>query len=267
MRPIRAGAALLLFVVVGCDSEQGFFDARPPDAALPPGTISLTWTITDTNDSTQITCDEANATTVTVTVREEGSSTAVPDPVNCSSGMTTTQPFPPGTYVVGFELRGPDGQIATAPGQIGVEIMQNQDTPIGAIDFDVNAIGALTLNVGAGTTASNCDPIAGGGGGIDQMTLTLERDLTCVPFTYDIGGGPVTTTCPATPVACIENDVDIVAATLDSGRYQINATGLVGGVECWTGAREIRVPTDGMSATFPLTMAYNTVDPNCPPLP
>jgi hypothetical protein len=266
MRPIRAGAVLVLFVV-GCDSEAGFPDARAPDAALPPGTISLSWTITDTNDSSIITCDEANATTVTVTVRPEGGSTATPDPVGCSSGMTTTQPFPPGTYVVGFELRGPDGQIAVAQGQTGIVIQSNQDTPIDPVNFDVNAIGALTLNLQAGAATSNCGPIAGMGGGIDEMTLTLERDLTCVPFDYDIGAGAVTTTCPATPVACIENDVDIVAAALDSGRYQIRATGLIGGVACWIGAREIRVPTDGASATFPLVMAYQPLDPGCPAMP
>jgi hypothetical protein len=263
---MRASAVVVLFVV-GCDSEAGFPDARLPDAALPPGTLSVAWTITDTNDSMQITCDEANATTVTLTVREEGSSTATPEPVNCSSGMTTTRPFPPGMYVVGFELRGPGGEIASAPNQLGVEITQNGDTQLDPVNFDVNAIGALTLNLQAGTTTSNCGPIVDMGGAIEEVTLTLERDLTCVPFTYDTGGGPVTTTCPATPVTCIESDVDIVAATMDSGRYQIRATGLIAGAACWTGAREIRVPTDGMSATFPLVMAYDALVPGCPPMP
>jgi hypothetical protein len=117
MRPNRASRAVvvLLVGVVACDSESGFPDARIPDASPVPGTVSLSWTITDTNDSSTIACDEANANTVTITVREQGATTGSADPFTCSSGQGTSRPFLPGTYMVGFELRGTDGQIATAP--------------------------------------------------------------------------------------------------------------------------------------------------------
>lgn len=259
--------AFCLVFAVGCDSEHGFPDARIPDAMVPGGTVSLSWTVTDTNDAAAITCDEANATTVTVTLREEGASSGFPDPFNCSSGQATTQPHPPGTYVLGFELRGPTGQISTAPGQNGIEIRSGQDTPIGAIDFPVDAQGALTLNVAAANVMSNCGLIADMGGNIDAITFELERDATCVPFDYTINATPGTTTCPPTPVACFEPTDDIVAAVLDSGRYQVRATGLIGGAECWVGTQEIRVPTAGGSAQFQVNMAYQPTVVGCPPMP
>jgi hypothetical protein len=267
VKPIHIAVAMGL-VAAGCDSESGFPDARIPDASPTPGTFSLSWTVTDTNDASAITSDEANATNVTVTVRREGAGTATPESFNCNNGMATSPPYLPGDdYVLGFELRGPTGAIATAPTQTGIVITSGQDTPIGGVDFAVDAIGAVTLNISAVTAMDNCGPIAMMGGGIDQMTLTLTRGTTCVPFEYTIGAGPVTTTCPATPVACIERDVDVVAAMVDSGRYQVEAVGLIGTAECWVGAREIRVPTDGGSATFPLSMAYQPLVAGCPPMP
>lgn len=234
---------------------------------MPGGTVTLSWTVTDTNGPSTITCDQANATTVTITLREEGASSGIPDPFNCSSGMATSSPVPPGNYVIGFELRGPTGQIATAPGQNGIVINSQQDTDIGAVNFDVNALGAMNLNVVAAGRTTNCGLIVDMGGGIDQMTLELERDLTCVPFDYTLNAAADTTTCPPTPIACFETTDDIVVPSLGSGRYQLRATGLIAGTECWIGQQEIRVPTDNMSADFQLNMAYQAATPGCPPLP
>jgi len=254
---------------MGCDSEHGFPDARIPDAEVPGGTVTLSWTVTDTNGPATITCDQANATTVTVTLREEGASSGIPQPFNCSSGMATSAPVPPGTYVLGFELRGPTGQIATATGQNGIVINSQQDTDVGAINFDVNALGAMNVTVvaaGASIT-SNCGALDAMGGGIEQMTIEVERDATCVPFDYTINAAPDTTTCPPTPIACFETTDQIVVPSIGSGRYQLRATGLIGGVECWIGQQEIRVPTDNMSADFQLNMAYQAATPGCPALP
>ena len=45
------------------------------------------------------------------------------------------------------------------------------------------------------------------------------------------------------------------------------ATGGVMGTDCWTGAREVRVPAGGMTAMTTLTLAYDAANPACPPLP
>jgi len=255
-------------LVAGCDSQAGFPDARIPDAAPVPGTFSLSWTLTDTSDSLPISCDDANAQSISITVREADASSGQTEVFNCSSGSATSRPYPPGTYVLGFELRGSAGQIATAPSQNGIVVTSSQDTPIGAIDFSMVGNGMFSATVVAATASmSNCGPIAGMGGGIDQMTLTLTKDAACVPFDYTVNATPFTTTCPATPVACIERTDDIVSATLDSGRYQLEAVGLIAGAACWVGAREVRIPTGGGTLTTSLAIAYQPLVSGCPAMP
>lgn len=266
---VFSSALCAVAALAGCDSEAGFPDARPVDAAPVPGTFSLSWTVTDTTDSQPVTCDDANAQSLSITVREAGSSTGQVELFNCASSSATSRPYPPGTYVLGFELRGSAGEVATAPSRNDVVVVSGQDTPIGALDFAVAAAGAFDLTVtAAAATDTNCGPFGTAGGGIDQIELTLEKDGACVPFDYTIAAGPtVTTACPATPVACIERTDVIAAAELGSGRYQIGAIGRIGGAACWTGSREFRVPTGGGRATTTLALAYQAAVPGCPPVP
>jgi hypothetical protein len=259
---------LLALLFAACDSEAGFPDGRPTDAAPVPGTFSLSWTVTDTTDATSVTCDDANAQTVAISVREQGASSGQVEIFNCASGSATSRPYPPGTYVLGFELRGSAGVVSTAPQQNGVVVMSTQDTPIGAVDFTLEAQGDFSVTVTAATaSASNCGPVAGMGGGIDQIELTLTKDAACVPFAYTAGAASATTTCPATPVACIERTDPVVSETLGSGRYQLSAVGRIGGAACWTGSRELRVPPGGATLDTTLAMAYQAAVPGCPAMP
>lgn len=253
-------------VAASCDSEAGFPDARIPDAAPVPGTFSLAWSLTDTADAMAVTCDDVNATTVTITVREQGASSGSVEVFNCNSGSATSRPYAPGTYVLTFELRGSAGLIAMAPPRNDVVVTSTTDNPIGVVDFQMDANGGFSIDLTSMGTTTNCDPVAGGGGGITTVELTLIRDSTCVPFTYTAGAASGTTTCPATGVACIERTVTIDAADLEAGRYQLDVIGNIGAAECWLGSAAIRVPIEGAVGSFMMILMYQPLVPGCPPL-
>jgi hypothetical protein len=269
---VKSTSSLLVVLAIaaaaGCDSEAGFPDARIPDATPVPGTFSLSWLVTDPSNGASVSCDDANATSVSITVREVDAGSGQVESFNCNGGAATSRPFPPGTYVLQFALRGPDGEVATAPQRDDIVITSGQDTPIGEITYEVQAQGALSVGITAPVVTSNCGPIAGMGGGIDAMTLTLTKDAACVPFAYTVAAGPeTTTTCPATPVACIERTDPVVTAILPSGRYRLDVVGSIAGAACWIGQREARVPTGGATAELTMQLAYQPAVPGCPALP
>jgi hypothetical protein len=256
----------LIAVLAACDGGEGTPDARPPDGPLPTGTFSLTWTLTDGTSGAPVTCDDVEASFVRVTaVPAVGA--GIVESFTCANGMGTSRPLQIGTYSLSFTLSGVGGDIANAPGVNGVVVTANQDTPAGAPDFEVDASGAVSFRLST-SQATNCDPIGMMGSGIDAIGLTLTKGGTCVPVTWMVGAEPYAAACP-TPAtrACFENTVDVAATGLGSGRYMLMATGAVMGTDCWTGAREIRVPTGGMSATTTLTLAYDAANPACPMLP
>jgi hypothetical protein len=268
---VKSTSSLLVVLAIaaaGCDSEAGFPDARIPDATPVPGTFSLSWVVTDPGTGASVSCDDANATSVSITVREVDAGSGEVESFNCNGGAATSRPFPPGTYVLQFALRGPGGEVATAPQRDDIVITSAQDTPIGEITYEVAAQGALSVGITAPVVMSNCGPIGDMGGGIDALTLTLTKDAACVPFTYTVGGGPATTTtCPATPVACIERTDPVVTTTLPSGRYQLGVLGSIAGAACWIGQREVRVPTGGDTLDTTVQLAYQSAVPGCPALP
>jgi hypothetical protein len=259
--------AALLAVLAACDGGEGIPDARPPDANPPTGTFSLSWTLTDTTDGLPISCDDANATTVSVTAVEQVSGTGFVEIFNCTSMQGTSRPARVGTYSLGFSLRGPDGEVTAAPGVSGIEVNVGQDTPAGAHDFALDGTGGISFRINT-ARATNCGAIVSMGSGIDTMALTLTKGGACVPVDWTVGAGTYSATCPMPPTtACIENDVDIVATGLDAGRYQLQAVGNIAIDACWLGMRELRVPPGGMTAMTTVTLGYQDTVPACPPLP
>ena len=124
---------------LGCGSGGGFPDAPEIDAPTPPGTFTLDWSVTDTNDNA-ISCDSIGAQIgdrADAQPRGRGRRRPRCSPARPLEG--TSQTLIPGTYDIDFELVGsggpqPSGVIATAPAQLGIEIKSGENVRAGPAD-------------------------------------------------------------------------------------------------------------------------------------
>lgn len=252
----------------GCDGG-GFVDAAPPDSP-PPGTLSLTWAVTDANGQ-PISCDQIGAQAVTLSIRKAGAAVGETAVFSCSSGGGTTQGFGPGTYVVDFELVDTAGRLATLPRRGGIVVESGRDTPLGESVFEVNAVGGLDLALKASGALSNCGPANQMGAAWNNVTISLTRPGgVCQPGTVMVtagamGGmaGTYTLTCP-TPATlpCIESDQRLTAMGLPSDAYTIHIRGLAGGNQCWINDDPIQVPALGRVLSRTLNVAKKPT-PGC----
>jgi hypothetical protein len=251
----------------GCDGG-GFADAAPADSP-PPGTISLTWLVTDANGQ-PISCDQIGAQAVTLSIRQAGAAVGETAVFSCTSGGGTTQGFGPGTYVVDFELVDTAGRLAMLPRRGGVVVESGRDTPLGESVFEVDAVGGLDLFLRASGAMSNCLPANQMGAGWNSVTIQLIRPGgVCQPGTITVGagatrpGGMYTLTCP-TPamLPCIESDQQITAMGLPSDAYTIQIRGRANGNECWINNDPIQVPALGRVLSRTLNVAKKPT-PGC----
>ena len=262
--------AVAAFAAEGCEGcDGGGLADAPPLDARPPGTLSLSWSVTDTNGQ-PITCEQIAAQVVTLTIRNMGAVGGETAVFSCASGSGTTQPFPPGSYVVDFELVDAAGQLATLPRRAGLVVESGRDTPIGALTFVVDAVGTLDLFVRASSAMSNCGPLNMMGAGWSGVTISLDRPGgVCQPATITIApgatqpGGTYAVSCTAPAIApCIEADQRLTAMNVPSDAYTIHIRGRVGATECWTNDDPLQVPAQGrvLSRTLNLT---KKVAPGC----
>jgi hypothetical protein len=261
----------LAVFAAACSDDANAVDADTTDAPTPTGTISMMWSVTNSVDSSTITCDDANAQNLVVTLVKQGEAGGTTEVFGCSNLMGTTRPIEIGTYALTFTLRGPDGDVATAPAVGGIEVTRDSNTPLAnPIEFEVLARGDLTFTIDATATGDNCGLMAMMGAEIDLVdgiTIELFKGATCVPATYTLTNGPpamYTGTCPTpTNGACVENDQMISVTGLVSGSYRLQITGRYLGTACWTGERTFRVPTDDGTVTTDVGLSYMTMT-GCP---
>jgi hypothetical protein len=244
----------------GCDSGGFHLDAAPPDAVT-LGQISLAWSLTDLAGQ-PITCDQVGAKTVSLLVRNQAGAGGAAASFSCTNSPSVTQLFPSGTYIVGFELNGDDGTLATSPDQGNVRISGGQITPLTPIVFKVDTNGSVALSIAAPPATSNCKspPM---GAGITSMTITLVNEggscaaVTLLRSRGTTALGSYTVDCGSPQTAtCIESDETLTpAAPLPSGPYTIHIRGKVGGTECWHNDDSFQVPAQGKVLTRTLNLA------------
>lgn len=253
-------ALAVALALAACGDGGGFPDAPLPDSPVPGGTLSLQWSLTDTNGAA-ITCERLGAQVVTLVLRNRDVSGASTEVFVCSSMAGTTPKVAPGTYDVAFELQhGTFGLIAQASTQLGVVVESNQNTPLMPVTFVVDATGGLDLKIDANKPGGNCGaPPNGAGITGTSITLTRAPNQTCQPVTFTISGNPATmyTVNCANPtvVGCIENDQAITVMGVPTNTYQIHVRGKVAGVDCYINDDVLRVPPAGNTLTSTLMLA------------
>lgn len=262
-----AGIGCLL--ATSCGSGGGFPDAPPPDVAIPGGTVSLEWALTDLQGR-PITCDEIGAQTVTLIVHNVEASGASPEVFSCNSMSGTTPKLEPGRYEVDFELNGTSGLIAQAPKQMNVMIASNENTPLMPIAFAVQAAGNLDVKISA--VGGNCKAVGMGGAGITGMSITLTHDDNdvCEPITFDISGMPArtyTVNCQTpTVVPCIDETKSLTAMNVPSDGYHVHIRGHKNNdnaVVCFTNDDAITVPPLGKTLMRTFNLLYLSQTPGC----
>lgn len=135
-------ASLLLACALGAAACGGDDDAPPdanltPDARPPRGTFSLSWTITQ--GGAAATCADVNGSQVVISFIAQGAGSGDNAVINCSAGEGTSQQINVGTYDLDIDLVDSSIQsVLDAPVMVnGVEITENNDTPLDPIVFEV----------------------------------------------------------------------------------------------------------------------------------
>ena len=235
----------IAIAAAACGTNEGPPDARVIDGPPPGGTFSFSWTMHE--GATPLTCDQIGASVVSVTILDESAGFGVVDTFSCSSGMGTSSPHAPGLYTITVELEGGSGALSTPQKFMHVALKSAQDTPLGAVDFMVDAHGGIAIKLAASGASANC---TAGGANIDATTLRLEDGAgTCIPATFTIAAGATkpagtyTSDCNSLPAGpCIEKDQTITATGLRSGSVKLVVTGDVAGKTCWNGLLPLTVP-------------------------
>jgi hypothetical protein len=233
----------------GCGSCHG--GGFQPDASVDapaPGTITLSWSLTDLNGQ-PIQCDQVGAQTVALQLKNRDKLSSVAESFACQNSPSTSGPIEPGHYDISFELHGINGTLATAASQSNVTIRPGQDTPLAPVTFMVDARGGLALMLAAPGTTSNCAPKTMGGAGITGVSITLVHTGDgCAPVTFTIARGATVlgsyvVNCSAPMVAaCIENDETLTVPSMESGPYTIHVVGKNGAIDCWKNDDMLQVP-------------------------
>jgi hypothetical protein len=132
-------AVLLAAFAAACggdDAEEA--DASTvPDANVPRGTMSLTFTITQGGEPA--TCEDVGAQLVVLSFINPDEGAGANATGNCSAGELLTQKINPGTYNVDIDLVGPGAaSLLDEPlEQDGVEVQADEDTALDAVTFEL----------------------------------------------------------------------------------------------------------------------------------
>jgi hypothetical protein len=269
-----------LLVLAACGSGGGFPDARPIDAAIPGGTITLDWSVIDLG-SQPVACDKIDAVSVTVLAHNRAFDGGLTQVFTCSTGTGTSQPMIPGTYDFDFELDAAAGtlpnntiQLATAASQHTIEITSGGNVRLSPIVFQLAATGGLSLALNSGKSGGNCGLAAANGAGITSTTITLvhSSDQSCEPRTLSISASAITgapastyTVNCATPMVgpCIETDQAITASGVPADAYTIHVRGMVGAAACWSNNDGLQVPPLDLVLQRQLNLGFATGTPGC----
>lgn len=253
----------------GCDDGGFPADARPIDAPVARGTVSLAWSLTDIAGR-PIVCDDVGANFVSVELRSVTSLSGSVASFACSNSPSTSSPIEVGTYEARFELHGQALTPVTAPSQSGVVISKDQNTQLAPVSFAVDNTGKLVLALVAPPLTSNCKPASMLGAGITGTTITLVRNGGgCAPVTFvrtrgSTMLGSYSVNCSSPQVApCIENDETLTVSSMSSGGYTIHVRGKVGAVDCWANDDTLQVPAQGKARTETLNLAFQSATPGC----
>lgn len=119
-----AGLVALGAAVQGCGGGGHGGVCNPPQ-------VGATWTIDKQATGAQLTCEQAAATTVEMTLN----GTPFDFPCNAYQGVTTT--VPAGTYQADFALIDPNGNVLSQTQQMTITVGACNVTDLGDVLFDV----------------------------------------------------------------------------------------------------------------------------------
>jgi hypothetical protein len=240
-----------------------------PDAPVPVlGSVSLGWTMTDVNGRL-LSCEQASATTVSLTMRNRASGSSVAASFACQASPSA-QRLAPGVYDATIALRSSEGAIASVADQTSVLVVAGQVTPLAPARFQVTA--GLVLSFAASPMTANCTLPAEGGAGITTATLALlHTGAGCAPVTFVRTRGNTVVerylvNCSAPSVtSCIETNETFTVVPIEPGTYSLRVRARIGPLNCWVRDEDINV-----SLGAPVTRTINltpTRIPGCPAVP
>jgi hypothetical protein len=252
MRRLLLGALLLAACDADPDGGGNPPDAAPtPDAPLPTGKFSLSWTISDGGQT--VSCADVGADAIVVSIVPVVGGPGFVDSMPCAAGTGTTMPRPPQAYFVDIELRTQSGKLLhKLPRRANVDLPEGGPTALEPAAFAVSRTGSLVFRVDVpGATGPNCADEAMSGAGVATTRIEL-RDAggTCRPTAFAIeGGGAIAGDCPTVAVPCVENDKKITVTDLPAGTWKLVLEGYEDGIAtpCYLGTAS--VPTVGGGLT------------------
>ena len=129
--------ALLAVSACGGDDAPSADASTDPDANVPRGTMSLSFSITQGGEDA--TCADVGATTVVVSWIDPDEGAGMNDISNCTAGEFTTIEINPGTYNVDIDLVdvAATSLLEDPIEQDGVEVQANDDTALDAVVFEL----------------------------------------------------------------------------------------------------------------------------------
>jgi hypothetical protein len=132
-------AVLLAALAAACggDDAPSADASTEPDANVPRGTMSLTFTITQGGEAA--TCEDVGGQFVVLSFIKPNEGAGANATGNCSAGEITTQEINPGTYNVDIDLVGAGAvSLLDEPyEQDGVEVQANDDTALDPVIFEL----------------------------------------------------------------------------------------------------------------------------------
>jgi hypothetical protein len=132
----RLAALAFVFGSGACGSGGGFIDAPQPPPQPDPGTLSVTWKLTDANGNAMM-CSQVNATTVVVDPKDSTTGSSFSASFACGLGEAISGSLPAATYDIRFYLTNSQGQLASATAQMGVVIQPDMTTKLMPVTFIV----------------------------------------------------------------------------------------------------------------------------------
>ena len=130
----RVTGVLALALLAACGSGGGFPDAPRAIDAAAPGNFSVMWTIDDAAMQ-PVTCMQASATTVLVSLHETTTGSAFGQTFGCPLGLADSGSIPIGHYDFKFTLLSGSTQLATAPDQTNIAIQPAQTAQLAPLLF------------------------------------------------------------------------------------------------------------------------------------
>ena len=129
--------ALLALAACGGDDAPSADASTEPDANVPRGTMSFSFTITQGGEPA--TCADVGATNVVVSWINPDEGAGMNDFGSCSAGEYTSYAFNPGTYNVDIDLvdTSANSLLDAVIEQDGVEIQANDDTALDPVVFEL----------------------------------------------------------------------------------------------------------------------------------